>query len=237
MEELAPVMERYKLDNDKEAAPSLEDLEELKKRLVMELGESSNDGSAATPCYNSESQENSNAASVSSLASESSKVISTTFSLEINNDVSVCSSISETHATFRQASMTESCYGTPLASRQDSSTESCSEMPLSSPQISSLESENGSFKTPKMVAQGCSSEETTSLGQMSRTASGSKLVSLGTPSLSRHSSFHKLPSYDNFSKNVTTHLNYENLPNSVGTYQKMKKVIKKVKEKINSFMQ
>lgn len=237
MEELAPVMERYKLSNDSnnETTPSLKDLEELKKRLVMELGisgENSNDSSAVTPY--SESQENSNSASVSSLVFESSKNALTTFSLENNsNNTSACSLISETPSTSRQASVTESCHETPVACRQDSATESCSEKSL---QILNTEFENGSFKTPstsKMADQ----EEPMTLRQLSRTASGSKLVSLGTPSLSRHSSFHKLPSYDNFSKNVTTHLNFENLPNSVGTYQKMKKVIKKVKEKINSFMQ
>ncbi|XP_071041714.1 zinc finger CCHC domain-containing protein 8 homolog [Parasteatoda tepidariorum] len=74
-------------------------------------------------------------------------------------------------------------------------------------------------------------------GILPRTDSiGSKLVSLGTPSISRHSSFTRLPNYENFSKNVTSHMDFENLPSSVGTYQRMKKVIKKVKNKLNSLM-
>lgn len=271
MEELTPVMERYKLKNDNdETTPSLKDLEELKKRLVMELGisgEGSNDSFAVNQ---SESHESSNTGSVSSLPSGSSKPVVTTFSLENNkNNTLTCSLIPETPSTSRQASMTESCNETPVASRQGSATESCSETSLqinaecdnrsfenpstsrtavqdsetksaSENSISSVQvdmkGQEESFKTPSTSAT-AEQGETATLRQLPRTASGSKLVSLGTPSLSRHSSFHKLPSYDNFSKNVTTHLNFENLPNSVGTYQKMKKVIKKVKEKINSFMQ
>ncbi|GFQ80930.1 zinc finger CCHC domain-containing protein 8 [Trichonephila clavata] len=79
-------------------------------------------------------------------------------------------------------------------------------------------------------------QSSSSLHRSDSRCSRSKRMTLGAPSLSRHSSFSKLPNYDKFSKNVASHMNFENLPNSTGTYERMRKVIKKVKDKIHSFM-
>ncbi|GFY68767.1 zinc finger CCHC domain-containing protein 8 [Trichonephila inaurata madagascariensis] len=89
-------------------------------------------------------------------------------------------------------------------------------------------SDCSSNSNPTKVKQSSSS--------LHRSGSRSKRMTLGAPSLSRHSSFSKLPNYDKFSKNVASHMNFENLPNSTGTYERMRKVIKKVKDKIHSFI-
>lgn len=56
----------------------------------------------------------------------------------------------------------------------------------------------------------------------------SKQVVEGTPLLKSASSFDKLPEGDKWSVGVSDVINFENLPDSVGKYEKMKLLLKKV---------
>ncbi|GFU39100.1 zinc finger CCHC domain-containing protein 8 [Nephila pilipes] len=179
MEALAPVGERYKIkqtakEEEEDDDPSLKELEEMKKRLVMELGIVSGNSS---PAVQDESQTNA-------------------------SDAEDSNPVSESRDAFRDSSNDVSSF---------------SDCSFNSSPAEIRESSNG-------------------LKRSDSKCSKSKHMTLGAPSLSRHSSFNKLPNYDKFSKNVASHMNFENLPNSTGTYEKMRKVIKKVKEKIHSFM-
>lgn len=59
-----------------------------------------------------------------------------------------------------------------------------------------------------------------------------KESSFGTPIFKRESSFCKLPHIDNFSINMTPIINFENLPNTTGTYEKMAGILEKVRKKL-----
>ncbi|XP_063973638.1 zinc finger CCHC domain-containing protein 8 homolog [Diachasmimorpha longicaudata] len=54
-------------------------------------------------------------------------------------------------------------------------------------------------------------------------------VELGTPILQSTSPFLKLPSSEKFSKNICDVINFENLPNSTGKYEKMAGLLQKVR--------
>lgn len=58
----------------------------------------------------------------------------------------------------------------------------------------------------------------------------SKMMVEGTPLLKSASSFDKLPDGDKWAVGVSDVINFENLPDSVGKYEKMKVLIKKVQE-------
>ncbi|KAF8777192.1 Zinc finger CCHC domain-containing protein 8 [Argiope bruennichi] len=181
MEALAPVVERFKMEDLDSAdvhssSPSLKELEEMKKRLVMELG-------IVSECSSPGVQDDSQA---------------------IASDPEELNPSSDSRCSF------------PC---QDSSND-----------LSNF-SDSSSCATAVEIGQ--------SSGTVQRSesvCSKSKQMTLGTPSLSRHSSYQKLPDYDKFAQNVTSHICFENLPNSTGTYEKMKKVLKKVKEKFNALM-
>lgn len=178
MEALAPVVERFKMEHSDSAdahssSPSLKELEEIKKRLLMQLGNVSN-------CPSPSVQDGSQADAED---------------LNPNSDSRgsfPCQDSSNDLSNFSDCS-----FGSNLAENKQSSS---------------------------------------SLKRSESVCSKSKMMTLGTPSLSRHSSYQKLPDYDKFAENVTSHINFENLPDSVGTYEKMKKVLKKVKEKFNALM-
>ncbi|XP_035225140.1 zinc finger CCHC domain-containing protein 8 homolog [Stegodyphus dumicola] len=165
------------------SSPSLTELEEMKKRLVLELGFSSYDTKLSSKLVTDimipqdivKLKEN-----------ETQEFLESVATPENSNDIS---SFSESSSNFDRI-----------------------ETKVSTPEYSSPD--QGENKSNK-----------------------SKFVMLGTPSLSRHSSYSKLPDYERFSENVSPHLSFENLPNSTGTYEKMKCVLKKVKDKLNSFMQ
>merc|ERR1711971_1036467 len=50
----------------------------------------------------------------------------------------------------------------------------------------------------------------------------------GTPICEMFSPFGKLPKYDNFGKDMTEHIAFENLPNATGNWDKMRGVLKGV---------
>ncbi|KAK5644889.1 hypothetical protein RI129_006189 [Pyrocoelia pectoralis] len=56
----------------------------------------------------------------------------------------------------------------------------------------------------------------------------------GTPILKSASPFSHLPHSDNFTKNVSDIINFENLPNSTGKYEQMVGVIEKVRKTLNN---
>ncbi|XP_054724740.1 zinc finger CCHC domain-containing protein 8 homolog [Uloborus diversus] len=167
------------------SSPSLTELEEMRKRLVMELTEQILDEDTMTDDalrdnaletgLNVAREKNSAASSPSSLNEEF-------VALESSNDMSIVSEIS-------------------VHSKSPSRPES------------PVQTSNKLVRSESRTSQ-------------------SKFMTLGTPSLSRHSSYTKLPDYELFSKDVTSHINFENLPNSTGTFQRIKGVLKKVKEKM-----
>lgn len=53
----------------------------------------------------------------------------------------------------------------------------------------------------------------------------------GTPICEMFSPFGKLPKYDNFGKDMTEHIAFENLPNYTGNWDKMRGVLKGVRGK------
>ncbi|XP_015123905.1 zinc finger CCHC domain-containing protein 8 homolog [Diachasma alloeum] len=63
---------------------------------------------------------------------------------------------------------------------------------------------------------------------------GVKSVELGTPILQSTSPFTKLPSSEKFSKDICDVINFENLPNSTGKYEKMTGILQKVRGVLSS---
>lgn len=63
---------------------------------------------------------------------------------------------------------------------------------------------------------------------------GLKKMSLGTPILTPFTPFNTLPSGDAFSKGVSDVINFENLPNSTGKYERMKSLLSKVRNVITA---
>ena len=57
----------------------------------------------------------------------------------------------------------------------------------------------------------------------------SKLLAMGTPISIRHSPFNALPSREKFAQSMGDLELFENLPNSTGTYQKLRSLLQKVK--------
>ncbi|XP_065079307.1 zinc finger CCHC domain-containing protein 8 homolog [Ochlerotatus camptorhynchus] len=62
---------------------------------------------------------------------------------------------------------------------------------------------------------------------------GLKKMSLGTPILTPFTPFNTLPCGDAFSKGVSDVINFENLPNSTGKYERMKSLLSKVRNVIS----
>lgn len=61
---------------------------------------------------------------------------------------------------------------------------------------------------------------------------GLKKMSLGTPILTPFTPFNTLPCGDAFSQGVSDVINFENLPNSTGKYERMKSLLLKVRNVI-----
>lgn len=59
---------------------------------------------------------------------------------------------------------------------------------------------------------------------------------LGTPVFDI-SSFSKLPNSNSFSKDICDLMNFENLPNSIGKYEQMSGLIKKVREAVSKLQE
>lgn len=57
---------------------------------------------------------------------------------------------------------------------------------------------------------------------------------LGTPILKSKSPYSSLPTMDNFTKDVSPVINFENLPNATGKYEQMTEVLQKVRNKMKN---
>lgn len=61
-----------------------------------------------------------------------------------------------------------------------------------------------------------------------------KTSSFGTPILKSKSPYSKVPNMDNFTKDVSPVINFENLPNTTGKYEQMTEVLQKVRDKMKN---
>jgi zinc finger CCHC domain-containing protein 8 len=64
-----------------------------------------------------------------------------------------------------------------------------------------------------------------------------KSVDLGTPILHRSSSYSSLPNPEKFSVDICDVINFENLPDSTGKYEKMSDLIRKVRTAVTQIQQ
>lgn len=64
-----------------------------------------------------------------------------------------------------------------------------------------------------------------------------KSVDLGTPVLKSVSPYSTLPASSSFSQDVCDVINFENLPDSVGKYEKMSGILRKVRSAISRIQQ
>ncbi|XP_046417928.1 zinc finger CCHC domain-containing protein 8 homolog isoform X1 [Neodiprion fabricii] len=64
-----------------------------------------------------------------------------------------------------------------------------------------------------------------------------KSINLGTPVLQSTSPYNRLPSSEKFSKDICDVLNFENLPDSTGQYEKMSEIIQKVRGTVSKLQQ
>ncbi|KAL3856467.1 hypothetical protein ACJMK2_011221 [Sinanodonta woodiana] len=112
-------------------------------------------------------------------------------------------------------------FVTRQMSRQGSATSinTFGELGFGSPVISSTESE---FVMP----------ESTDSSQSSFSRSLSMSKEYGTPILNRANSFNALPSNENFGVGIEEHIPYENLPDSTGTFNRMRGLIKRIRDKV-----
>lgn len=186
------------------SSPSLAELEELKKKLVMQLDNSGDDEPYYEPSDDpplDDDEFNSNVVVDDDKTSDSLYILDECVASDLSN----------------------------LSSRSNSDSLEKSDVPECSQNKTVLPENSPENSQDK-------SHLSDSLHSLERTTSQSKMVALGTPSVSRHSPFVKLPDYEKFSKDVSAHLPFENLPNSTGTYEKMKNVVKKVRDKLSSLM-
>lgn len=77
-----------------------------------------------------------------------------------------------------------------------------------------------------------STDEGISDSEKSFTNSAIKTSNYGTPILKSHSPYSRLPHMDNFTKDVSPVINFENLPNATGKYEQMTEVLQKVRNKM-----
>lgn len=59
---------------------------------------------------------------------------------------------------------------------------------------------------------------------------------LGTPVFKHVSLYTKRPAHENFSKGMVDMIDHENLPNSIGTFKKLKEILKDVRKTINNLL-
>lgn len=76
------------------------------------------------------------------------------------------------------------------------------------------------------------SDNSQNSNERSSSYSNSLSIAKGTPIVITQNPFNTLPDSSKFSLGVSDHLPFENLPNSTGTYEKMKGVLDKVRKKI-----
>lgn len=59
---------------------------------------------------------------------------------------------------------------------------------------------------------------------------------LGTPVLKRFSIYENRPTHDHFAKGMVDLIDHENLPNAVGTFKKIKDILKDVRETLKNLI-
>lgn len=59
---------------------------------------------------------------------------------------------------------------------------------------------------------------------------------LGTPILKHFSPYENRPTHANFAKGMVDLVDHENLPNSIGTFAKMKEILKDVRKTLNNLL-
>lgn len=59
---------------------------------------------------------------------------------------------------------------------------------------------------------------------------------LGTPILQRFSNYENRPTHANFAKGMVDMIDHENLPNSVGTFKKIKEILNDVRKTLNNLL-
>lgn len=77
-----------------------------------------------------------------------------------------------------------------------------------------------------------SSDENIDLNQSMIKINEVRTTCFGTPILKSSSPYNRLPNPDNFQKDVSPVINFENLPNSTGKYEQMTEVLQKVRNKL-----
>lgn len=73
----------------------------------------------------------------------------------------------------------------------------------------------------------------TSITMENKTPGQVKGTEYGTPVMNVASPYMKLPTDVKFSKDISDIINFENLPNSIGTFKRMKTLLKKVKSEVD----
>lgn len=59
---------------------------------------------------------------------------------------------------------------------------------------------------------------------------------LGTPVLKNFSSYGNRPTHENFAKGMVDMVDHENLPNAIGTFKKLKEILKDVRKTIKDLI-
>lgn len=81
------------------------------------------------------------------------------------------------------------------------------------------------------------SDEPSSIQSSSKRKFGDvKTEVLGTPVLKRFSSYENRPTHESFAKGMVDMVDHENLPNAVGTFKKIKEILKDVRKTLNNLL-
>lgn len=110
--------------------------------------------------------------------------------------------------------------------QEQGSNSSCSKESGEIPLISLDENDGAGEKTGDAPP---ASDATDTIEVVPTSPKSSKLLEVGTPVAIRHSSFSSLPDRDKFAKGMGDLELFENLPNSTGTFQKMRSLLEKVR--------
>ncbi|XP_021918668.1 zinc finger CCHC domain-containing protein 8 homolog isoform X2 [Zootermopsis nevadensis] len=89
---------------------------------------------------------------------------------------------------------------------------------------------SSSDTTPRVAPQSTPGPSTSTLGKV-------KSVDLGTPILQSASPYSHLPSSEKFSHHICSVINFENLPDSTGNYERMSDLIRKVRSAVTRIQQ
>lgn len=103
---------------------------------------------------------------------------------------------------------------------------------------SNIASEENTNETPEKIEEAENSEVaqkvlTVPASEESPVTKSARQSNFGTPILKSNSPYSRLPHLANFTKDVACNIiHFENLPNSTGKYEKMRKILKKVRSDV-----